>query len=196
MLRIKHISFATLLLLFLFGSCKSGPPGPEEKAKELIARAFKAGEDYTYRYTPGSFGKLDSAYTTYLDDPLYITYGNRVEYCLDRSTAAFSKLAEIGSRTDTTKDDRKREKLWKEMLAASAIQKMYNDSSYFYKAKCDSLKKIYKPHYKGWKITHEYRANNVYGVQVEQKTTFYFDEALTKIIGPAEAVNLDGNNSF
>lgn len=181
---------AAFFVPFLLGSCKNTPKTPEEKAKELIAQAFGAGKNYTYQYEPGLFGKLDSAYTTYHDDELYIVYRDSVEYYLDKGTAAFGEVADIGYRTDSTRNERKKEKLWKELLAASAKQKMYNDSSYFFTAKCDSLKGIYKPHFKGWKIAHVYRANNVYGVQVQQKTTFYFDQALTKITGPEEAVKL------
>lgn len=190
MLRIKHISFAAFVLVLLSASCKNVPKTPEEKATQLIAKAFGPGGNYTYQYEPGRFGKLDSAYSTYRDDSLYVVYRNRVEHCLDMSTAAFSVLAEIGYRVDTTRNELKKEKLWKEMLAASAKQRMYNDSSSFYSAKSDSLKKIYKPHFIGWKIVHEYRANNVYGVQVEQKTTFYFNDSLTRITGPKEAVKL------
>ncbi|SHE47518.1 hypothetical protein [Pedobacter caeni] len=190
MLRIKYISFVALVLLLLFDSCKNVPKTPGEKAKHLIAQAFGAGENYTYQYEPGLFGKLDRAYSTYHDDSLYVVYRNRVEHCLDMSTAAFMELAAIGYRVDTTRNELKKEKLWKEMLAASAKQRKYNDSSSFYSAKSDSIKQIYKPHLIGWKIVHEYRANNAYGVQVEQKTTFYFDDSLTRITGPEEAVKL------
>lgn len=190
---MKHISFITLLVLLLFSSCKNVPRTPEEKAKELIAGLFETRGNYTYRYKPVSFGKLDSAYSTYYDDSLYRAYRDTVSYYLDKGTAAFTDVADIGYRTDTTTNEREKEKLWKELLAASAKQGRYNDSGYFYRAISDSLKEDYKPFFNGWKITHEYEANNVFGVPVSQKTTFYFDVSLTRIVGPEEIVEFARN---
>lgn len=190
---MKYISFAILIILLLSGSCKNVPQTPEEKAKELIAGLFEARGNYTYRYKAVSFGKLDSSYSTYRDDSLYKAYRDTVSYYLDKGTLAFTDVADIGYRTDTTTNEREKEKLWKQLLAASAIQKANNDSAYFYMTISDSLKEDYKPFFNGWKITHEYEANNVFGVPVSQKTTFYFDVSLTRIVGPEEIVEFARN---
>lgn len=192
MSNLNHI-FYTALVLLLFSSCKTPPLTPEDKAKELISKLFEARENHTYGYKAGAFGKLDSAYTTYREDTLFKVNSDRISQCLDNSTLAFTKLADIGYRTDTTRNERKKEALWKELLAASAEQKLYNDSASLFSAKIDSLKKQYKPFFKGWKITHEYKANNAFGIPVAQKTTFYFDVQLTKITGPEEIVKFMGN---
>jgi hypothetical protein len=190
---MKYISFITLMVFLLSSSCKNVPQTPEEKAKELIAELFKARKNYTYGYKAGLFGKLDSAYSTYHDDSLYRNYRDSVSYYLDKGTLAFTEVADIGYRTDTTTNEREKEKLWKELLAASAKQKKFNDSSYFYMTISDSLKEDYKPFFNGWKIAHEYRANNVFGVQVQQKTTFYFDIPITRVVGPEEIVEFARN---
>lgn len=159
----------------------------------MIAKLFEARENRTYGYEAGLFGKLDSAYTTYRDDSIYKAYTDTVSHYLDMSTYAFTEVANIGYRTDTTKNEDKKEKLWKELLRASAKQKMYNDSADFYSIKSHYLRDHYRPFFNGWKITHEYMANNAFGVQVSQKTTFYFNIPLTKIIGPEEIVKFARN---
>lgn len=190
---LKHISYTSLVLLLLFSSCKNAPQTPEDKAKELINKLFEARENHTYGYKAGAFGKLDSAYTTYREDTVFKINSDRISHCLDKSTIAFTKLAEIGYRTDTTKNERKKEALWKQLLAASAEQKLYNDSASLFSAKIDSLKKHYKPFFRGWKIRHEYKVNNAFGIPAAQKTTFYFDVKLTRITGPEEMVKFAGN---
>jgi hypothetical protein len=190
---MKYISFAIAIVLLLASSCKNAPQTPEEKAKELIARLFETHGNYTYRYKAGPFGKLDSAYSTFNDDSLYRAYRDSVSYYLDKGTLAFTDVADIGYRTDTTTNEREKEKLWKQLLAASAIQKGYNDTAYLYMTISDSLKKDYKPFFNGWKIIHEYEANNVFGVPVSQKTIFYFDVLLTRIVGPEEIVEFARN---
>ena len=190
---MKYIPFALVIVLLLFCSCKNEPQTPEEKAKELIAQLFKARKNYTYGYKAGSFGKLDSAYSTFRDDSLYKAYRDSVSYYLDKGTLAFTDVADIGYRTDTTTNEREKEKLWRELLAASAKQKKYNDSSYHYMTISDSLKEDYKPFFNGWEMTHEYEANNVFGIPVSQKTTFYFNVPLTRIVGPEEIVKFAEN---
>lgn len=190
---MKPISFITLMVLLLFCACKNVPQTPEEKAKRLIADMFEARENYTYGYKAGPSGKLDSAYSTYRDDTLYRAYRDSVSYYLDKGTLAFTDVADIGYRTDTTTNEREKEKLWKELLAASAKQRMYNDSAYFYMTISDSLREDYKPFFNGWKITHEYEANNAFGIPVSQKTTFYFNVPLTRIVGPEEIVKFARN---
>ncbi|SDQ64875.1 hypothetical protein SAMN05421664_2011 [Chryseobacterium soldanellicola] len=71
-------------------------------------------------------------------------------------------------------------------MAASAKQKNYQDSVSYYSAQCKTVEKTYKPVFKGWKITHSYKANNGFGIPVIQQTTFYFDIPITKITGPKE----------
>lgn len=190
--KIKYIS-AFFLVLLLYTDCKKVPHTREEKAKELIKNLFEARKNHTYNYEAGLFGKLDSAYTTYQDDSLYKAYSDTVSYYLDKGTFAFTELAEIGYRTDTTKNEGEKEKLWKQLIAASAKQKMYNDSASYYSEKTGSLKNKYQPFFKGWKITHDYKANNAFGIPVTQKTTFYFNIPLTQITGPEEIVKFARN---
>jgi hypothetical protein len=190
---MKYISFAIFIILLLTASCKNAPQTPEEKAKKLITGLFETHGNYTYRYKAGPFGKLDSAYSTFHDDSLYRAYRDSVSYYLDKGTLAFTDVADIGYRTDTTTNEREKEKLWKELLAASAKQKANNDSAYYYMTISDSLKEDYKPFFNGWKITHEYEANNVFGIPVSQKTTFYFDVPITRIVGPEEIVEFARN---
>jgi hypothetical protein len=191
LLKIKHIFFASLFILLLYSCSEKVPQTPDEKAKALIADLFKTTRNGTYNYKPGRFGKLDSAYSSFRDDSLYMAYSDTVSHYMDKSWMAHGEVADIGYRTDTTRNEGKRKKLWKELLAASAKNKVFLDSVSFYSDKCNAVKDKYKPFFNGWKITHDYKANNGFGIPVDQKTTFYFNIQLTQIIGPKEIVHFE-----
>lgn len=170
-----------LSVTLLFLSCRTAPKTPQEKAEALIAAMFEAPKNHTYGYEAGEFGKLDSAYSSYRDDSVYKVFEDSVSYYLDKGTAAFGKVADIGSRTDSTTDKIKKEKLWKQLLAASYSQKMYNDSAHFYSKKAQFISDHHKPFFTGWKMEHKFRANNNFGFQAAQQAIFYFDKQLTRV---------------
>jgi hypothetical protein len=178
--KTKITYFISLLLLFLFSCGKKVPKTPDEKAKKLIAELFEAPKNGTYHYEAGQFGKLDSAFTTYHDDSLYKAYSDTVSFYFDKATVALGKLQDIGYITDTTQNKAEKEKLWKELIAASDVHISYLDSASLYSERSKGIKEKYKPHFKGWKMTHNYKANNAFEVPVEQKTTFYFDTPFNK----------------
>lgn len=101
---------------------------------------------------------------------------------------ALGELQDIGYITDTTQNKAEKEKLWKKLITASDVHVGYLDSASLYSDKSTGVKEKYKPLFKGWKMTHNYKANNAFGIPVAQKTTFYFDIQLTKITGPREIV--------
>ncbi|WP_426329376.1 hypothetical protein [Pedobacter sp. R-06] len=169
-----------ITLLFVAG-CHTVPKTPQEKAVALIKSNFEAPKNQTYRYEAGEFGKLDSAYSSYRDDSVYKVFEDSVSFYLDKGTAAFGMVADIGYRTDSTTDKIKKKKLWKQLLAASDSQKMYNDSAHFYSKKAQFISDHYKPFFNGWKMDHKFRANNNFGFQAAQQAVFYFDTQLTKI---------------
>ncbi|MDN5477827.1 MAG: hypothetical protein L0G39_12900 [Chryseobacterium sp.] len=191
--KIKSLSLVCILLLLLYSGCNKTPHTPDEKAKALIVKLFAARKNHTYGYEAGTFSKLDSAFTTYQDDSTYKAYADTVSHYLDMSTAAFTELAAVGYTADTIKSEVKKKQAWKVMLKASAKQTMYNDSADFYSKKTTYIKNHYRPFFKGWKITHEYKANNAFGIPVSQKTTFYFNIPLTDITGPEDIVKFARN---
>lgn len=92
-----------ITLLFVAG-CHTVPKTPQEKAVALIKSNFEAPKNQTYRYEAGEFGKLDSAYSSYRDDSVYKVFEDSVSFYLDKGTAAFGMVADIGYRTDSTTD--------------------------------------------------------------------------------------------
>jgi hypothetical protein len=63
-----------------------------------------------------------------------------------------------------------------------------SDSASFYSDKSNAVKYKYKPLFKGWKLAHDYKVNNAFGIPVVIKTTFYFNVPITKITRPEEIV--------
>ncbi len=147
--KMKYLTLAPILLLLLCGGCNKTPHTPDEKAKALIAKLFEARENHTYGYEAGTFGKLDSAFTSYQDDSTYRAYADTVSNYLDKSTAAFTELAAVGYTADTIKNETKKKQAWKVMLKASAKQTMYNDSASFYSKKAETIRTNYRPFFKG-----------------------------------------------
>lgn len=194
--KITYFLLVCIFPLLLNIGCNKTPRTPDEKAKDLIAKLFETRKDQTYGYEAGTFSKLDSAFSTYHDDSTYKAYTDMVGNYLDKSTAAFGDLAAVGYTADTIKNKAKKKEAWRVMLKASAKQKMYNDSAEFYSNKAKNIKTNYRPFFKGWKITHQYVANNVFGIPVSQKTTFYFNIPLTEITGPEDIVKFARNKLY
>src|SRR5579862_4156486 len=61
-----------LLYIILIFSSSCGHKSPEERAKKLIDEQMKLTLNDYKSYEPVTFGKLDSSFTDFKDDPKYI----------------------------------------------------------------------------------------------------------------------------
>lgn len=167
----------SLITGLLLQSCTSSP---EDRAKELIKNHLYETLNDDKSYESVSYGELDSIYTSIKDDSIYRRSNLQYDifYSLFQSNEKFYH--------EYKHDD------YMVSYCDNLVDEMhiYLDSMKFYAAIKDSIEKSFNPEFKGYAITHRFRANNALGNKILSLYVFYFDKDITKIVRTVDSDNI------
>jgi hypothetical protein len=156
-----------LTLLLILNSCSS----PESKAKKAIHENLRLTLHNFKSYEPVQFGKLEIAYSNYIDLP-------EIEVYLDKSEAFLKNSDEYSSKANIYDSDYSRDKYYE----YSKISRALLDSAEVYSRKIEYIKTHFLSKRIGWQMTHTFRANSLGGNLGIHKYLFTLDPELTKVI--------------
>jgi hypothetical protein len=145
-------------------------PSPEAKAKKLIKdHLFKTLNNFD-SYKVVEFGKLDSAFTDVGDDRQYTEWLEK-----------FDSFLEI-SKENNEKASR--------YITYGSLLNLYlkrsreaSDSMDICLKKADSILNVFKPVFKGWKMSHSFRAKNLEGNLGIHHRLYYFNLSIDTLTG-------------
>ena len=165
---MKSYMFILFVTVFFFGCSES----KERKAQQLIQQQMELTLQKSDDYKNVTFGKLDSVYTTLLDDTLFMEYNfQRLTY------QRFSNVA----MTDETDLNRISDRYVKNFLNTSEDEFNFVDSISKYRELEDSIKKQFIPQFTGWSMEYSFRTNNLDEKNGIIHSVYVFDKDITKI---------------
>ncbi|MCZ4243299.1 hypothetical protein [Pedobacter punctiformis] len=179
---MKAIFILAVSIFILSACCCTAPAAPEEKAKSLIKELFEAPKNYTYGYEAGVFGKIDSSYSTYAGDPEYAKVYDSIHNNLDKLIESFPELMSRQQALIHAKNVEQKKLANKRLDEIIKYRDELSKRMDLPMKMRDSIKENYKPVFNGWKMEHQYKANNSFGFKTDRKDVFYFDPELTKIV--------------
>lgn len=170
-------AFYNLLIILLLVSCTN----PEKKSKELINQYMKEHLNDFGSYEAVKYETLDSAFTSVMDTEDWRKYDKKYlefEEKANKETEKMNRLIDnMGFHSLYTY---KVDKFTMETLKNKVSQD--TDSMRFYNNKMISMHKNFVKEFKGWSLSHTYRANNALGNKVIKNTVFFFDKEIEKIL--------------
>ncbi len=148
-----------------------------EKAKQLIRKEFKETMNDYASYSPVSYGKVDSLFTSPFDDGIIKIYFDR----------AFEYREKAGITLDMTIDatpiieaiEKEPEKYKAGVLGHIKLYESYRSML------MESISK-YVPEFIGWKLTHKYRTKNIYNAVILKEQEFQFNKEMTELVNIKE----------
>lgn len=165
-----------LMTLGLVIGCTS----PEKEAQKLITKHLQETLNDWSSYESVSFGDLDSAYTSIYEDSIF-----------QKNAITVQKYLELAKKYNTKADVYSDyPSLMSEALMYLAKAKLYIDSAKSYQDKGNSMIASFCPAFKGYSVTHTYRANNTIGAKVITKEIYTFNPEITEIVN-IEQINED-----
>ena len=172
-----------IFIAILFGIIATGCTSPEKKAQNLIKDKLKETLHDWSSYESVKFGTLDSVYTTIWDNDQYVSY---TEKYIKYAKQLKKSMEEVESYEDMYSN-------WALSKKRAALENaQFNlDSVNFYKPKMEELEENFSPDFKGWGMTHSYRANNAGGNKVIGHYMFHFDKDMTKVIDSVDISKSD-----
>jgi len=176
----KIILLALLLLaLLLLAVTSICAQTKTEKAKTTIRKELKNRIGDYNSYSPISYSKLDSLFSSIEDFPPYeLTLQYLIEAC---EKITFTK--EISLTTDVKPLIEKLESELKSS-GSSELRKILLQLMEFdlWQGKLYESIELFKPEFIGYKIAHSYRAKNKYGGTEIYNYEFHLDKDITKVI--------------
>lgn len=176
-----------LFLAFAMLCISSCQLSPEKKAQKLIVEKLKLTLHDWDSYESVQFGKLDSLYSSYLDDSAYIENSSTYEKYQKLFNKYLDQMRDYSGYVSTTY--RIKYNIAKEMTD------MYLDSLGKYAPICDSLKENYVPKFIGWTMNHSFRSNNAMGNKTIGHFRFFLDKDLSKILESKDISESASDNS-
>lgn len=164
----------TLIIVIVCLFALSCSVSNEKKAQKLIVERLKETlHDYS-SYESVKFGTLDSIFSTPMDDSVYFNAKVNLDMYLGLAETALEDVEMYkGSQS---------EYYIMKYRDALAITSKYVDSAKIYEPIVNRIEKNYKPHHKGWGMTHTLRSNNAMGNKTIGHFQYFFDENITKIV--------------
>jgi len=172
-----------ICFILVFSSCGSDI----NKAKSLIKKELTENWADGTNYQPLEYGSLDSAYTSYTEDPKIKSLLEDIE-----------KKAEIlEEKKDEIKDICQRMNIKVKMGTVTRAHltnyqesvkkaKHLNKEIILEKAMVDSLRQSYIPTFSGYSLIHRFKEKDLLHMDVELSMKFYFDKNFTKVISMNE----------
>lgn len=154
-----------LFLFFFFVCCSEAP-----KEQQIVMEYLKYNPDNIRRYKPLEWGKLDTVYSSVVeDDPLYMHYVTEAVEVQIQIKKLEEALIDIGTN----------------LFYAQQLQKGIDYGQRLaeeYRNKMDSIDRNYIPHVTGYTIRHKYRAKKNTDNVVVYDEVFVLDSTLTKVV--------------
>jgi len=162
---MKRLLVVMLAVTMMFGGCSESN---EKKAQRLIKEQLNVTLHDLNSYESVEFGKLDSVFNNLLEEDSFKKYFSRRLICQKMRNDMFREATAI-RYFDEQKSDELR-------------NNAYIDSTWHYKQLEDSIKRNFIPKFKGWSMSHSFRANNASGNKVLVHKMYCFDEFITEIL--------------
>lgn len=144
-----------------------------DKAKQLIRKEFKETMNDYASYSPVSYGKVDSLFTSVYDDEDCVN--SYLRAMKDKEKAGLHKVEGLPDVSETIKEMKANDRLYKN--GAILNWEIYQSSrEIFY-----LFLKNFHPTFIGWKIIHKYRTKNTYNATILKKQEFHFNKEMTTI---------------
>ena len=124
-------------------------------------------------YESVKFGTLDSTFTSEYDNQEYAAISTEFVDIMKKVESAQERWERYKEMGYLFNDER--------AAAFDEFKEKLNMANQ-YKSQMDSIKKGFVPEYKGWSLTHTFRANNLAGNKGIHHMRFYFDKDITEII--------------
>jgi len=157
------------LFLFIIAAVALASCGNNEQtAQKLINEELKNKLTDFKSYHPIAFGALDSLFSSYKNDSVYVNLARKADFYHAQYVAQTGNA--ILAKTS------------KEQEALQDKVKIYQDSAALYKTQADIYAKSFKGTYAGWKMSHTFKSSSTGTVAYH----YYFDKRLTKVEGFAK----------
>lgn len=179
-----------LLTLLVASAALLGCKTNEDKAKKAIEKSLSETMHDFKSYESVKFGKLDSTFSAYYDDPSYKKKSNAASLLLDsvnKVHETLQSLIEVNERSAITYSDWYKGSDF-DMRERKAIKRNRTNS----KILLDSLDRImialkqdsaaFKPSFTGYKISHTFRGKNSNGATIINSKDFYLNKGIDSVI--------------
>lgn len=145
-----------------------------DKAKQLIRKEFKETMNDYSSYSPVSYSKIDSLFTSLSDDEQGLDLFIRATEA--KKDAGLNEVEGFPDVSETIKEMEAEEHLYKAGAIENwKIYQSYRELLYLY---IDH----FKPAFIGWKLIHKYRTKNIYNAIILKKQEFHFNKEMTALI--------------
>jgi len=144
-----------------------------EKAKQIIKKELKETMNDYASYSPVSYGKVDSLFTSVADDESCMN--SYLRAMKDKENAGLDKIDGLPDVSEKIKEMKKNEHLYKD--GAILNWEIYQSSrEIFY-----LFLKNFHPTFIGWKLIHKYRTKNTYNATILIEQEFRFNKEMTAL---------------
>jgi hypothetical protein len=184
---MKKLLFFISLTIFIicFYSCSK-----EYKAKRLINKELNMTLNDRKSYEPVQFGGLDSLFSSYKNDINYINNEKLNVYLNGMLEEATKRHKSKKYDPDYTKAGGE----WRTDVTFIVACVFYN--SQMYKQIKDSIEANFKPQFVGYKMSHKFRAKNMYGASVLNEKEYFFDKTISSIITLPTIDNIKNDTAY
>lgn len=166
-----------MLFLLMIQGLVIGCTSPKKEAQKLITKHLQETLNDWNSYEPVKFSSLDSAFTSVEETEVYIKTYNKYDSLLKSAKKITEKMSLTSDQWDAFLLKKQAE------TDLHLANNCYDNLVFF----ADSL---FILEFKGWSITHTYRANNTMGAKVITKEIYTFDPEITEIVN-IEQINED-----
>ncbi len=168
---MKKMLFLLMALGLVIG-CTS----PEKEAQKLITKHLQETLNDWDNYESVKFSSLDSAFTSVQENEHYAVAYHRYDSLLKSAKENSEKMIFASNQ-------------WEAVSYKNRSESDLNMASNYYDLAL-SIDSMFVPEFKGWAITHTYRANNALGAKIITKEIYTFNPEITEIVN-IEQINED-----
>jgi hypothetical protein len=170
---MKKLLFFISLTIFIICFCSCSK---EYKAKRLIKKELNMTLNDRKSYEPVLFGNLDSLFSSYKNDTNYINNEDLNIYINGMSEEAKNRHNANKYDPDYTRAGGE----WQTDFTIFVACLFYKD--YIYQQIRDSIERKFKPQFVGYKMSHKFRAKNMYGASILNEKEYFFNKTISSII--------------
>ncbi len=176
---MKKKYFLVTIALVLVG-CST----PERRAQGLIKAHLKENLHDFGSYESIKFGELDSVYTTVLDNSEY----TMAMYLYDAfEESRKESLAKVNKYLDYVSFYGDNEYVKDDLHAELQHLNQLTDSTTLFLRTMAKIEKDFIPSFKGWSMSHTFRANNAMGAKIMSHKEYIFDKDITRVLSEKDS---------
>lgn len=169
----RNYLFTFLILFFALSTFSCGIDQKDKDAQELIEGYLTKELKEEDNYNPVRFTKIDTLYTTVMDNKEYAALYDKFNYYVSEQ----KENERIRDSYEGVKGALGKSSRNLHLNRAKA----YLDSARMVKPELDAAAEAFRPEFKGWQMEHVYQTTAVLGDLVVNRVKFEFDKDLTKI---------------